>query len=55
MNIKQYLSKIGRKGGSSKSTRKQEASRDNAIKARAAKLVKTAVPASIAVTGGNEL
>ena len=59
MNIKQYLSKIGTKGGSVTGGKKAEAARGNAIKARAAKANKTAVPAPIAqamaVTGGNEL
>lgn len=38
MEVKEYLSKIGRKGGKSKSLRKSESSRRNAEKARAAKL-----------------
>ena len=41
MNIKQYLSKIGRKGGSVKGGKKAEAARGNAIKARAAKALVT--------------
>ena len=57
-DIKKYLSKIGTKGGSSRSERKTIASRVNAIKAREAKANK-AVPAPIAqamaVPGGNEL
>ena len=55
MNIKQYLSKIGRKGGSVKGGKKAEVARGNAIKARAAKANKTVVPAPVAVIGGSEL
>ena len=55
MNIKQYLSKIGRKGGSVSGGRKAEVARANAVKARAAKANKTVVPAMVAVTKGSDI
>ena len=48
-SIKKYLSKIGTKGGSVKSGRKAEAARANAVRERAVKAHKTAVPAMVAV------
>ena len=38
MNVKQYLAKIGAKGGKSKSPAKIKAARINAAKARAARI-----------------
>ena len=55
MNIKQYLSKIGKKGGSVSGGRKAEAARANAIRAREVKANKTAVPAMAAVTKGSDI
>lgn len=55
MNLNKAAQTLGRKGGQSKSTKKQEASRVNFAKAREAKAIKQATPAKIAETKGSDI